>query len=77
MSVKIFRTAVTLNTFLSMRRSATTPDSVENNQAPRYGKAERKPFWTERERDEVIHSAKDDCSLSNFRRDTLTQLAVQ
>lgn len=46
--VNIFRTTVRLNTFRAMRESAMILDKLETNQAPRYGRAERKPFWTDR-----------------------------
>lgn len=47
-SVKSLRTTVTLNTLRSMRKSATMPAIVANSQAPRYGRADRKPFWADR-----------------------------
>lgn len=43
-SVKSFLTLVMLNTLRLMRKSATTPDRVENNQAPRYGRADSTLF---------------------------------
>lgn len=30
-----------------MTKSATKPDALATKQAPRYGSAERKPFWTD------------------------------
>lgn len=44
MAVKILRTTVTLNTLRSRRLSAANPERIEKNQAPRYGRADRKLF---------------------------------
>lgn len=43
-AVKSFRTKVTLKTLFSMSASATMPDRTEITNAPRYGRADRKPF---------------------------------
>lgn len=48
-NVKSLRTVVILKTLLSMRKSATTPDNTENNQAPRYGRLDRKLFCRDKE----------------------------